>query len=134
MIPEAARPASRWRRLRRTVQLLVLLLFLYLLLATQVGVETVLPHDLFFRLDPLAGFSAMISARRWMAPLLLGGSVLLLTLVVGWAWCGWLCPMGTVLDWVPSRGYRANGTSGRAGVRENTCCFSPSWGRHLWVA
>jgi polyferredoxin len=38
----------------------------------------------------------------------LGAIILILALVTGRAWCGWLCPMGTVLDWVPSRSNHKN--------------------------
>jgi polyferredoxin len=32
-----------------------------------------------------------------------GVLTLLLTIVAGRVWCGWLCPLGTLLDWMPSR-------------------------------
>ena len=99
--PKQARSSRKWHRWRRVVQVLVLVLFLYLLLTTQPGSGVSRPHDLFFRLDPLAGIAAMLASRTWMAPLALGGITLLLTLVVGRAWCSWLCPLGLVLDWTP---------------------------------
>ncbi|MFH1087667.1 MAG: 4Fe-4S binding protein [Chloroflexota bacterium] len=99
-----ARRAPRgWRRLRQATQTLALALFLYLLVGTQRQFTTFLPHDLFFRLDPLAGVLAMLAARAWIAPLALGSITLLLTVALGRAWCGWLCPLGTILDWVPGR-------------------------------
>jgi polyferredoxin len=82
---------------------LALLLFVYLLLSTLQGNTTILPHDLFFRLDPLAGIAAMIATRSWIVPMVLGAIMLLLTIVVGRVWCSWLCPLGTILDWVPAR-------------------------------
>jgi polyferredoxin len=95
--------SRKWRRWRTAVQVLALLLFLYLLLGTLQGSTPILPHDLYFRLDPLAGMSAMIASRSWIAPMTLGAIVLLLAVVVGRAWCSWLCPLGTILDWVPAR-------------------------------
>jgi MauM/NapG family ferredoxin protein len=96
-----------WRRLRRVSQVLALLLFLYLLLDIRLGGEGWLPHDLFFRLNPLAGMAAMLAARQWILPLALGAVVLALTLVLGRAWCGWICPLGTILDWArPPRRFR----------------------------
>ncbi len=92
-----------WRRVRQAVQITALLLFLYLLLGTSGDGGTFLPHDLYFRLDPLAGISAMLSSRRWIAPLALGLATLLLALAVGRAWCGWICPLGTLIDWTPAR-------------------------------
>ncbi len=92
-----------WRRLRQAVQLLALLLFVYLLWETSGQSDTLLPHDLFFRLDPLAAIPAMVASRSWIAPLALAGVTLILTLAVGRAWCGWICPLGTLLDWTPAR-------------------------------
>lgn len=91
--------SKSWRRIRQAVQILALLLFLYLLLGTRQGLPTFLPHDLFFRLDPLAGLAAMLAARKWMAALALGFVTLAMTVLLGRVWCGWLCPMGTLLDW-----------------------------------
>lgn len=95
--------SRRWRRLRQATQVLALLLFLYLLLGTRQGNTTPLPRDLFFRLDPLAAISAMLASRTWITPLALAGVTLLLTVAAGRAWCSWLCPLGTLLDWTPAR-------------------------------
>ena len=100
--------AGRWRRIRQAVQVLALLLFLYLLVGTRQESSTFLPHDLFFRLDPLVGISAMVAGREWLGSLALGGVTLLLAFVVGRAWCGWICPLGTILDWTPARRPRRN--------------------------
>ena len=45
----------------------------------------------------------MVAGRNWIAPLAFSGISLLLALAVGLAWCGWLCPLGTILDWTPAR-------------------------------
>lgn len=97
------REPGEWRRLRQAVQIIVLLLFLFLFLETRQELNTIIPHDLFFRLDPLVAISTMLASRSFMLSLALAGITLLLTLAVGRAWCGWLCPLGTLLDWIPSR-------------------------------
>ena len=102
------RGSRKWRRLRRVVQVLMLVLFLYLLVGTQQGNVTFLPSGFFFNLDPLAGISAMIASRSWIAPMAWGIVTLLLTVVVGRAWCSWICPLGTLLDWTPSRRPKRN--------------------------
>ena len=100
--------------MRQAVQVLALLLFLYLLLGTIQSGTTVLPHDLFFRLDPLAGISAMIASRSWLLPMSLGLITLALALALPRLWCGWLCPLGTLLDWTPGhRVLRKSGDMGR---------------------
>jgi MauM/NapG family ferredoxin protein len=97
------RPAAskQWRWSRRAVQALFLVVFLYLLIDTTQG--AIGAHDLFFHLDPLAGIASMLSSRSWIAPMALGIITLALAVAVGRAWCGWICPLGTVLDWTPSR-------------------------------
>jgi MauM/NapG family ferredoxin protein len=93
---------TNWRWLRRASQALFFILFLYLLLIT---LEAAVPavHDLFFDLDPLIGISSMLASRSWIVGASLGLITLVMTVLLGRAWCGWVCPMGTVLDWVPSR-------------------------------
>ncbi len=96
--------AHLWRRARQVAQAASVLLFLLLALLTFHGSSFILPLDLYFRLDPLAAFGAMLAARLLIPALLLALVMLALGLVFGRAWCGWLCPLGTVLDWIgPAR-------------------------------
>jgi len=97
------------RRLRQVTQYLGLALFLYLLLGTRVDGGTFLPIDTFFRLDPLVALIAMIASRLFIAGLLWSLLTIGLTLIVGRAWCGWLCPLGTVLDMFRLRRTLGNG-------------------------
>ncbi len=101
------RPAW-WRWARRLSQAFFLLLFLYLVLWTRQGAAHLGAHGLFLRLDPLAGLAAMLAARRWLAGMALGLLTLALTLVVGRAWCGWICPLGTLLDLLPASRQRTD--------------------------
>jgi MauM/NapG family ferredoxin protein len=92
------------RKARRWVQFGVFLVFLYLAIRPAASGAA----GLFFWLDPLAGLSGMLAARRIIAALLVGSFVaLLFSFVLGRAWCGWLCPMGTVLDWARGPGRRS---------------------------
>ncbi len=94
--------ARTLRRVRPWVQLAAFLLFLALIV--RAGRGHFLPADLFFRADPLTGLAGILAAKRITAALLI--SVILgigLALILGRAWCGWLCPLGTLLDWMPSR-------------------------------
>jgi MauM/NapG family ferredoxin protein len=94
---------KKWVWTRRAVQTLFLLAFLYLLLVTVQGVTGRLPSDLFFYLDPLNGMASMLAGRTWIAPMALGIFTVVLAVIIGRAWCGWICPIGTILDWTPSR-------------------------------
>ena len=93
--------ASTFRRIRPWVQLVAFLLFLFLLI--RAGQTGFLSTDLFYRLDPLVGLASMIAARQIVAALLIGTLIALIAaFVLGRAWCGWICPLGTVIDWAPA--------------------------------
>lgn len=92
----------RLHRLRQVVQIFTLILFLFLLVGTRKGITTILPHDLFFRLDPLLGITSILASRAFIISMMLGTLTIALTIIVGRAWCGWLCPLGTILDWTPT--------------------------------
>jgi MauM/NapG family ferredoxin protein len=89
--------AARW--VRRAVQVAALCFFVYLLFAA-LQRRAAFPYaDLFFRFDPLAALGAMLAARSWLPHLALALFTLLAALVAGRLWCGWICPMGTLLGW-----------------------------------
>jgi MauM/NapG family ferredoxin protein len=97
----------RWRPLRRSVQAAALLLFLVFFLALK---DNILPAEmasLAMRVDPLAMLAAMLAARALIAGAAVALLAFFLALVFGRAWCGWLCPLGTLLDWLPLRARRA---------------------------
>jgi polyferredoxin len=90
---------SRWRRLRQIVQILALLLFFYLLVESWSAGEASSMTDLFFRLNPLTAFSAMIAGRTWIPKMGWALITVIFTLLLGRVWCGWICPLGTLLEW-----------------------------------
>jgi MauM/NapG family ferredoxin protein len=91
---------SRWRRVRQAVQILAFVLYVYLLFAALQRRAAFPLADVFFRLNPLAAISAMIADRAWIPRLALALITLTLTLLLGRVWCGWICPLGTLLEWV----------------------------------
>lgn len=93
-------PWPRWRRVRQAVQILCFVLFVYLLFAALQRRVAFPLADLFFRFDPLSALGAMLSSREWLprlAPALVTVGV---TLALGRVWCGWICPFGTLLEWL----------------------------------
>lgn len=87
------------RRIRQAVQLLAFTLYLCLFFAA-LQRRAVFPWaDLFFQLDPLTTLAAMLAGRAWLPQLGWALITVGLTLLVGRVWCGWLCPLGTLLDW-----------------------------------
>ncbi|MEN6557274.1 MAG: 4Fe-4S binding protein [Thermoguttaceae bacterium] len=89
-----------WRWWRRVSQWLLLLLFLWLFRRTQYNDADLLPggENLLFRLDPLVGATVMLAARQWIAACWPGLVLAGLTLLWGRFFCGWACPLGTLLD------------------------------------
>jgi MauM/NapG family ferredoxin protein len=88
---------ARW--LRRAAQVASLLFFLVLAFGTLQRYGPRLPADAFFRFDPLAAFGAMIAGRQWLWHLSLALITVAVTVALGRVWCGWVCPMGTVLEY-----------------------------------
>jgi MauM/NapG family ferredoxin protein len=84
-------------------QFLALLLFLAVFIYTNAQRPERFWADLFSRFDPLLMLSATLAGRVLVSGLALAGITLLLTLLLGRVWCGWLCPLGTVLEWLGPR-------------------------------
>jgi len=89
----------------RISQLLFLAIFLVLFLMTEyrgsdrIGVAV----NAFFRANPLTAASTLLAVKGWVPFLLPGVIVLVLSAFLGRFFCGWLCPLGTVLDLVTGR-------------------------------
>ena len=90
--------ARLMRRLRPWVQVGTFLVFVALLL--KAGGQAA---GAFFYLDPLTGLATTLAARRIVPLTLLALLTVAATLALGRVWCGWLCPLGSVLDWTPAR-------------------------------
>lgn len=95
--------AFNWSRLRKISQVVFLVLWLVLWVATAgLSIDrafTRLPAEL----DPLLAITQAIASRTLTIGMLMSLAVLGLTVVFGRAWCGWICPVGTVLDFFPFR-------------------------------
>ncbi len=99
-----------WYWFRRIIQVSFFVAFFLLLFITVQGITSNLPTTLFFHLDPLIGVTSMLAGRSWIIPFFLGLVTIFLTLLLGRVWCGWICPLGTILDWIPSRRYHPQTT------------------------
>lgn len=104
---DAETPSVRWfsaarlRPWRRPVQVAALVVFLlFLVLARLPGGAG--PLRWLFRADPLTSLGVTIAGRSLAPGWWLAGLFLLGTLLLGRAWCGWLCPLGTLLDLLPA--------------------------------
>jgi len=95
----------KFRYIRHIVQAQVLVLILYAV------TNYSLPIRLLWHVDPLLSISAALSGDVTPAPfLMLGAAMLVGSIALGRAFCGWICPLGLVQDltsfgkrkkWVP---------------------------------
>jgi len=102
-IPSAATQGAprvkRWS-LSRYFQLAFLAAFILLFITTDYRGQDQISIALnsFFRSDGLVAATYLLSARAFTILLLPGALVLLFSLLLGRFFCGWICPLGTVLD------------------------------------
>jgi polyferredoxin len=94
----ARHSARGWILARKVVQGLSLVLFVLLFIYSPRGGWPEQLVNLPMRLDPLLVISHLLSSKVFLAGSLVALLLVGLTLVFGRAWCGWLCPLGTILD------------------------------------
>lgn len=89
----------------RISQLIFLLLFLFLFVQTEYrGSDRIaLAVNSFFRADPLVGLSYFLAEKSYLVLLLPALFMAVATLVLGRFFCGWICPLGTILDLVTGK-------------------------------
>ncbi len=97
--------------LRRISQAFFLVLFLFLLvqtrfpdnvyldystaITTEQDIRLSYPATFFFQLDPLVWLTSLLSGHTWIKGFLWAVGVILLTLLLGRVFCGFVCPFGT---------------------------------------
>lgn len=86
--------------IRRIAQLFFLVVFLVLFIRTDYNGSDHLDAgvNLLFRLDPYLAACVVLGVKTFIALLLPSLVVIALTLFLGRSFCGWFCPMGTLLD------------------------------------
>ncbi len=89
----------------RICQLIFLALFLLLFVQTEYrGRDEInAAVNTFFRVDPLVLVSYLLAAKSWTWLLLPAVLMVVATLLLGRFFCGWICPLGTILDLLTNR-------------------------------
>ncbi|MBW2442972.1 MAG: 4Fe-4S binding protein [Deltaproteobacteria bacterium] len=98
--------------LRRTLQGCFLLLFLYLVIESRLPQDVYIDYSLafsgqqdlrlgqpvtfFFQLDPLVGLTSLLSGYTLVKGFVWAAGILVLTVLLGRVFCGFICPFGTV--------------------------------------
>ena len=104
--------ARRLVWLRRTVQAFFLVFFIFLLIESRLPQDIYenyslafsadqdlrlnLPVGFFFQLDPLVGISSLLAGHRLIKSFVWAAAVLVLTILFGRVFCGFICPLGTL--------------------------------------
>ena len=89
----------RWITFRKVVQAISLLLFLTLFLISRQDVQGNTLIGYFLRFDPLLALTSLLASRTLLVVTVVEFILaVVLALLAGRAWCGWLCPLGTTLD------------------------------------
>lgn len=60
--------------------------------------KEVLPAETFLVIDPLVSLSTAIAARSWVWSLVCAGIILVVCVFIPRGFCGYLCPLGTLID------------------------------------
>jgi polyferredoxin/formate hydrogenlyase subunit 6/NADH:ubiquinone oxidoreductase subunit I len=89
-----------WRQVRQAVQILFFAFYIALIFAVVQNRVAPLLSDIFFRFDPLSALGAMLASRQWIPKLGLALITVGVTVLIGRVWCGWICPLGSLLEWV----------------------------------
>ena len=77
--------------------------------------------ELFLALDPLVSLSTAMAARMWVWSLGIAGAILVVCVVFPRAYCGYVCPLGTLLDLFGWMGGKLIGPPRLTGKLEWTC-------------
>jgi polyferredoxin len=111
------RAGGPWITFRKTTQYLALVVFGVLFLWSRQDGWAGDVINIPLRLDPLLVLAHLLASRTILASSALALIVILLTLVFGRAWCGWLCPLGTTLDLIALNRHRRNQSAPPEGWR-----------------
>jgi len=92
------------QNMRRITQVLILLLFLFLLIQTESKGNDDLgyPVRLFLDFDPLILATTLLSAHAAAKAFALSLVTIVVTILFGRVFCGWVCPLGTLNNFVGS--------------------------------
>ena len=102
---------------RRISQIVFFLIFIWFCVAATLGEEwhqlRGWPVNWMIQLDPLVGLGLLLTTKTLYAGLLWGVATVVLTILLGRFFCGWVCPFGAIHQFVGFWGQRRRKVAAR---------------------
>ena len=118
---------------RRICQIFFFILFLWFCLATTLGEHwwqlRGWPVNWILELDPLVGLGTLLTTRTIYAGLLWGLATVVLTILLGRFFCGWLCPFGSLHQFVGYLARRKHSIKARLALNR----YRPAQSLKYWI-
>ncbi|MDD5440326.1 MAG: 4Fe-4S binding protein [Candidatus Omnitrophica bacterium] len=83
---------------RRSSQIFFLSLFIYILWSTAYPLQGIIRPNIIFKMDPLVTLFTALSERVIIPGIALSIAMLAAALIAGRIFCGWVCPLGSLID------------------------------------
>jgi len=118
---------------RRISQIFFLTMFLWFCVVTTLGEQwwqlRGWPVNWIIELDPLVGLATLLSTRTLYAGLLWGLATVVLTIVLGRFFCGWVCPFGAIHQFVGFAAHRKKSVAAKVKLNR----FHPAQSLKYWI-
>jgi polyferredoxin/formate hydrogenlyase subunit 6/NADH:ubiquinone oxidoreductase subunit I len=118
---------------RRICQIFFFITFMWFCFVTRLGESwwqlRGWPVNWIIQLDPLVGLATLLSTRTLYAGLLWGLATIVLTIIFGRFFCGWLCPFGTLHQFVGYMAARNKSTAAKIKLND----YHPAQTVKYWV-
>jgi len=96
---------------RRISQVIFILFFLFLFFQAAFPYKNFIPSDIFLRSSPLVALVTLLATKKFIGTLVIAFIILILSIALGRYFCGWICPMGTTIDfgdWLSRKQRKSN--------------------------
>ena len=118
---------------RRVSQTFFFIIFVWFCIVTTLGDRwwqlRGWPVNWIIELDPLVGLATVLSTRTLYSGLLWGCATIILTIILGRFFCGWLCPFGAIHQFV---GFAANRKKS-VGIKVKLNRYRPAQSLKYWI-